>query len=217
VGGADGSAATSGTADASAKPPAPSDGLPILHVIGGDEPVGICGSGLVDAMAFLLRHGIVDASGLLLDSDEVPAPYAAHLGTEAGVNAFYLNASHTIYLTQKDVRNLQLAKSAICSGIYTLLEESGTALASVARLSVAGGFGQFLNLASAAAIGLFPRELLNRAQSVGNTAIEGASAALLSSSARSELAEITMNCRYLELSTSPAFNGYFMDLMMFPA
>ena len=100
-------------------------------------------------------------------------------------------------------------------GIETLMERRGIDVLDVAKLLIAGGFGQYLDLRNAARIGLFPEELLDKASSVGNTSIEGASAALFSSAAREELARIVEACDYVELSGDAAFNAHYIDAMMF--
>ena len=113
------------------------------------------------------------------------------------------------------MRNLQLAKAAVCAGIYTLLDATGKDVSDIESLEIAGGFGAFLNLKSAAEIGLFPEELLPCASSVGNTSGEGATALLVSSAGRSREAEIVDKCDYLELSTSATFNSFYIEMMEF--
>lgn len=189
-----------------------------LEVIGGGAPVGICGTGLIDLVAFLLRHRIIDETGRLLsptETGEVADAFSSHIGIEDGQAVFYLTSDHSVYLTQADVRNLQLGKAAITAGIAVLLEKSGITLNDVHYLYLAGGFGRKLNLFSAAAIGLIPKKLLSKARAVGNTAIEGASAALLSQEARSRIHKIANRSAYVELSTDSTFNEYFMEALTF--
>jgi uncharacterized 2Fe-2S/4Fe-4S cluster protein (DUF4445 family) len=186
-----------------------------LEVIGGTKPVGICGTGLVDLAAFLVRHAIVDETGRFRSADTVSPAFAPSIGIEDGLAVFYLTSDHGIYLTQNDLRNLQLGKAAIAAGIEVLLEKSGLVLSDVSRLCLAGGFGRKLNLFSAATIGLIPRPLLSRAQAVGNTSIEGASAALLSTEARTRLEHLATASTYTELSSDPTFNDLFMDALTF--
>jgi uncharacterized 2Fe-2S/4Fe-4S cluster protein (DUF4445 family) len=186
-----------------------------LEVIGGGTPVGICGTGLVDLVAFLLRHGIVDRAGVLLAAEKVSPSCAGRIGTEDGQTVFYLTDDRTVYLTQADVRNLQLGKAAIAAGIEVLLEQSGIALGDISRLCLAGGFGRRLNLFNAATIGLIPRQLLSKAQAVGNTSIEGATAALLSQEARTQLEHLATTSTYTELSCDPSFNTLFMNAIAF--
>lgn len=194
------------------------DGSLELEVIGGEEPVGICGTGLIDAVAVLLELGIVDETGRMLDEDETAdevgdEKLAARVFELDGHPAFRLAGE--IAITQEDIRNLQLAKAAVMGGIETLMERRGIDVLNVAKLLIAGGFGQYLDLRNAARIGLFPEELLDKAASVGNTSIEGASAVLLSSAACEELARIVEVCDYVELSGDAAFNAHYIDAMMF--
>lgn len=189
------------------------DGELSLSVIGGGEAVGICGTGLIDAVALMLDLGVVDGSGLLLDDDEVPEELARFIGEFDGENAFFLTDG--VCVTQKDVRCLQLAKSAVCAGVLTMLEHRGIEAGDVGELLIAGGFGEYLNLESAARIGLFPEGMLPVARSVGNTAIEGATAVLASNAARERLAEVVGATTYLELSTSATFNALYVETMLF--
>ena len=185
------------------------------EVIGDVAPIGICGTGIIDAVALMARLGIVDETGYLLGADELDGPLAALVGEEDGRNVFYLTPDRTLFITQNDVRNLQLAKAAVCAGILVLCDAAGIRAADIESLEIAGGFGAYLNLQSAADIGLFPRELLPLAQSVGNTAGEGASALLVSGQARTREAQIAAKCDYLELSTSAEFNDFYIEMMEF--
>jgi uncharacterized 2Fe-2S/4Fe-4S cluster protein (DUF4445 family) len=186
-----------------------------LEVIGGAKPIGICGTGLIDLVALLVRHGIVDETGKLLGAKEVSPAFVPSVGIEEGLTVFYLTSDHSIYLTQGDIRNLQLGKAAIAAGIGVLLEKSGFTLTDINRLCLAGGFGRKLNLFSAATIGLIPRQLLSRAKAVGNTSIEGASAALLSQQARTKLEHLAARSTYTELSCDPSFNERFLNALVF--
>jgi uncharacterized 2Fe-2S/4Fe-4S cluster protein (DUF4445 family) len=186
-----------------------------LRVIGDGVPVGICGTGLVDTVAFMLERGIIDKTGRFLGFDEIPAEFEPFIGKELGASVFYLTEDHSLYVTQDDIRNLQLAKAAIHAGIRVLLDKRGLQADDIDSLLVAGGFGQALTIRSAATIGLFPRSLARRACSVGNTAIEGASVALFSAAARDELISIAARCDHIELSMTPEFNGYYMNSLYF--
>ena len=191
------------------------DGEIVAKVVGDVAPIGICGTGIVDAVALLVRLGVVDDTGYLLGSDELDGSLAALAGREDDRNVFYLTADRSIFITQDDVRNLQLAKAAVCAGIYTMMKDAGVSVEDIDTLEIAGGFGAYLDLESAAAIGLFPKELLARASSVGNTSGEGATAMLVSSAARAREAEIAGMCDYLELSTSAEFNEFYIEMMEF--
>lgn len=186
-----------------------------LKTFGDIEPVGICGSGLIDLISCLLKLGVMDETGYLLGTDEMEGPLATHLGTVAGEKVFFLTEDHGVYLTQRDIRSLQLAKAAICGGVMTLVDAYGCTLDDIATLKIAGGFGSHMRLESAADIGLFPYQLLTRAQAVGNSAGEGASAVLVSRIAREDIQTIATTCEYLELSTSQVFNDQYIDAMGF--
>ena len=186
-----------------------------IGVVGDAAPIGICGTGIVDAVAMMVRLGVVDETGYLLGADELDEPLASLVGREDDHNVFYLVPDRSIYITQTDVRSLQLAKAAVCAGILTMVEAAGIQVSDIGQLEIAGGFGAYLNLESAAAIGLFPKELLSCALSVGNTSGEGATALLVSSVAQQREDEIVEKCDYLELSTSSEFNEFYVEMMEF--
>ncbi|MBQ9043597.1 MAG: DUF4445 domain-containing protein [Eggerthellaceae bacterium] len=191
------------------------DGEVKIGVVGDVAPIGICGTGIVDAVALMVRLGVVDDTGYLLGADELEEPLASFAGRENDRNVFYLTPDHSIYITQNDVRSLQLAKAAVCAGILTMVEAAGIQVSDIKQLEIAGGFGAYLNLKSAAGIGLFPKELLSCASSVGNTSGEGATALLVSSAARTREDVIVEKCDYLELSTSSEFNEFYVEMMEF--
>ena len=201
------------------------DGL-IIHTIDDAAPFGICGTGIIDAVAVLLDAGIIDETGHMLDADEArdalddrafaPSVLDALIERlEEDERSVRFRLAPGIYLTQADVRNVQLAKAAICAGIHTLLGEYGCTVNDIETLSIAGGFGKFLNTHSAARIGLFPPELIDRVRSIGNAAIEGASALLVSQLAHEVAQDIKQSSEYVELSTSMAFNMHYVECMGF--
>ncbi len=195
------------------------EGSLLVETIEDSPAQGICGSGLIDVLALLLDAGILEESGLMLEADEldvaVPPALAERLGTHEGMAAFWVTPQ--IAVTQRDVRNVQLAKAAICAGMLTLLQSARVQPDQVARLDIAGGLGQNVDLRNAVRIGLFPEELLGVAHSVGNMAIEGAALALEGEAAREELGRIAQGARYLELSTSSLFNENYLEAMEFPS
>ena len=191
------------------------DGELKTSVVGDVDPIGVCGTGVVDAVALMVRMGVVDDTGFLLDADEVDGPITRYMGVENDGNVFYLTEDRTVYITQNDVRSLQLAKAAVCAGILTMVDAADIEVSSIETLDIAGGFGAYLNLESAAAIGLFPAKLLPCAKSVGNTSGEGATALVLSNTAREREAHIVDLCDYLELSLSSEFNDYYIQMMEF--
>lgn len=169
-------------------------GILKAHVIGGGKPVGICGSGLVDAVACMLDEEIVDESGFLEDEPFV--------------------IEEPVSLTKQDIRMLQLAKSAICAGLLTLVKSEKIRPSDISTLYIAGGFGNYLNKESAARIGLLPKELTRNSEVVGNAALAGASMMLLNRNIRDEAAQITKTAKVLDLSTNPIFSDYYMSAMM---
>ena len=192
------------------------DGKVVCSVIGGGEAVGLCGSGLIDALAVMLDLGAVDETGRVLDieEDNIPdeaAPYLFLLDDEP---AFRLTGD--IAVTQGDVRKVQLGKGAIAAGVQVLLDSYGTDHSHISALLLAGGFGSFIRPESAARIGLIPAQLLHVTRAVGNAAAQGAQEALVSAEARERLACLQKNMNYKELSGLPAFNTAYMEAMMFP-
>ena len=165
------------------------------HVIGGGAPKGICGSGVIDALACLLELEQLDETGLL---EQDPAPVAP-----------------PVCLTQKDVRMVQLAKSAICAGLRTLLRVEGLCGADAAELAVAGGFGSYLDLDSAGRIGLLPEELVPRVRVLGNAALSGAAMLLLNRGFIPHSEALAAGARTVDLSTSAEFMSAYTEGMFF--
>lgn len=189
---------------------------PACTVIGDGEATGLCGSGLVDAMALLLTLQVVDETGRMLEPGEgdLPAAVATRLFRSGDEPAFRL--TEHMYVTQKDVRMLQLAKGAVAAGIQVMIDSYGVPLKEVKALLLAGGFGSYIRPVSAARIGLIPAELLSVTRSVGNAAAQGARIALISTQARERLNRLQTNMEYMELSGLAAFNDAYMDAMLFP-
>jgi uncharacterized 2Fe-2S/4Fe-4S cluster protein (DUF4445 family) len=197
-----------------------------LQVIGDVEPVGLCGSGLVDAVAVLVQAGLLDSSGRLIDAEPAKEshPGLAHrLGEINGERIFALHWSGApgdfddcIYLSQRDVRELQFAKAAISTGWHLLLEEMGVDVSDVQQVLLAGSFGSYLSPASAVRIGLVPKIPVLRIVSAGNVAGEGAKMTLLSSRERVGAQTLLEEVSYVELSDRPDFNDRFIELLAFP-
>ncbi len=197
-----------------------------LQVIGDVAPLGLCGSGLVDAVAELVKVGLLDASGRFV-TDEVAATLAPTLAprlTSIGQERVFVLHSPTpeappqdcVYLSQRDVRELQFAKGAIATGWALLLEELGVAPRDVQQVLLAGSFGSYLSAASAVRIGLVPKLPVLRIVSAGNVAGEGAKMALLSSRERAGATALLEEVRYVELSDRSDFNDRFIDHLSFP-
>jgi uncharacterized 2Fe-2S/4Fe-4S cluster protein (DUF4445 family) len=187
-----------------------------LQVIGGDVPPrGICGSGLVDIVAQLLLSGLLDASGKLKNREEVAEhPLSDRLTTVEGVRAFEL--APNVYLTQRDVRELQFAKGSIATGIKVLMDVMGVTADDLDEVLLAGSFGSYLNPESAKIIGLVPPVHVDRILSVGNTAGEGAKMTLLSFRERQVAFELPEKIEYVELSGRSDFNDSFVSVLKFP-
>jgi uncharacterized 2Fe-2S/4Fe-4S cluster protein (DUF4445 family) len=185
------------------------DGEVDLTVIGDVEPVGLCGSGLVDAVAELVGAGILDRSGrFVLGASE-------RLDKIGDENVFYL--SDDVYLTQRDVRELQFAKASIATGWGILCRDLGIEPEEIAQVLLGGSFGSYLSAASAVKIGLVPRLPLVRIVSAGNVAGEGAKIAALSVTERAAANAVLDEVEYVELSGRTDFNDLFIDQLAFPA
>jgi uncharacterized 2Fe-2S/4Fe-4S cluster protein (DUF4445 family) len=187
-----------------------------LQIIGGDvEPIGICGSGLVDAVAQMLLVGILDHSGRMKSRDDLPHhPLADRLIAVEGVRAFLL--AEGVYLTQRDVRELQFAKGSIATGIKVLMDIMGVTTADIDEIFLGGSFGSYLNPESAKIIGLVPPVDVDRIIAVGNSAGEGAKIALLSYRERQVAFELPSRLEYVELSGRADFNDTFVEVLKFP-
>lgn len=167
-----------------------------LHTIGDAPAVGLCGSGLLDAVAAGLQLELIDETGAMEEELEL-AP---------GVT-----------LLPKDVRAVQLAKAAIGAGIRTLLETAGITPRDVQKVFIAGGFGSHLDIDNAAAIGLIPKDLASRVSVIGNAALSGAVAVLLDRDHRHAIRQIAGRACHVDLGGNPSFNEHYMEQMFFDA
>jgi uncharacterized 2Fe-2S/4Fe-4S cluster protein (DUF4445 family) len=199
------------------------DGDLELGVIGSVEPEGLCGSGLVDAVAALWGARLLDASGRFVTVDEARelAPKMAERFTDIqGERVFILHwrgdVRDSVYLSQRDVRELQFAKAAIATGWATLMEDFGVVPSEVQQVLLAGSFGSYLSPASAILIGLVPKLPVLRIVSAGNVAGEGAKMALLSQRERAGAHALLEEVTYVELSDRRDFNDRFIDQLAFP-
>jgi uncharacterized 2Fe-2S/4Fe-4S cluster protein (DUF4445 family) len=196
-----------------------------LGVIGDVEPRGLCGSGLVDAVSELVRVGLLDSSGRFVPehvaAELVPAlaPRLTRVGEE---RVFVLHQptpdappEECVYLSQRDVRELQFAKAAISTGWSLLLGELGLEQRDVQQVLLAGSFGSYLSPAAAVRIGLVPQLPVLRIVAAGNVAGEGAKMALLSVRERAGAAALLEEVRYVELSDRPDFNDAFVEQLAF--
>ena len=180
-------------------------------VIGNDRPIGICGSGLIDALAVLLQAGIIDENGTIQSGNELPILFRSYVFESQTQYAVHIAPG--VYITQEDIRKLQLAKGAIAAGIDVLFREYRCKAAEIDDLTFAGGFGNYINKASAAAIGIFPKELLDKTREVGNAAGNGAIAAALSKEAWDKAISISRKMQYIELASYPGFEDLYVEHM----
>ena len=194
-------------------------------IIGDTKPRGICGSGLIDLIAELLRVGIIDETGRLLDAGEIeglsPDLLERIRPGEAGNEFVVTWAGETadgsdIVLTQRDIRELQLAKGAIRAGTMILQKVLGIKDEDIDELLLAGAFGNYIRKESAMGMGLLPRIPLERIRSVGNAARVGARLCLISQASLEEATRLARKIDYVELSGRPDFQEAFMDAMLFP-
>jgi len=186
-----------------------------LKTITDAEPVGICGSGLLDIVAELVRHGIIDRGGKFADpeTDSLPPTLKERLTRENGKTVFRI--SDTVYLSQKDVRQVQLAKGAIRAGIEFLLQEKGIDAVQVDRVLIAGSFGYHLRERSLLTLGLLPGEFAGMVEFVGNTSRSGGEALLLNTGLRLELEALIEEIEVVELTKRKDFDRVFLAAMGF--
>jgi uncharacterized 2Fe-2S/4Fe-4S cluster protein (DUF4445 family) len=186
-----------------------------LSVMGGGKPIGICGSGLVDAIATLLDLRILDETGKMANPSALPDELAEkirkRLKKEGREKKFCL--SNKVYISQKDVRQVQAAKAAVAAGIHILTKKLGIETNQIARVLIAGAFGSYVNPKSAKRIGLIPDVPLDRVISVGNSALEGAKMYLLSRRVRKTADEIHKIVELRELSAEKDFMQEFVSQM----
>ncbi len=187
-----------------------------LSVKGNATPRGICGSGLIDAVAEMLKEGIIDPKGRIGD-DAGSGQYSERIRKVDRVMEFILydNGADAISITQKDIREIQLAKGAIRSGADILTEEMGIGPGDIKTVLIAGSFGNYLKAESIAKIGLVPKELKERIRFVGDAALSGAVEAASDPDAKKGIERLSQEIRYIELSSDKRFNDYFIRRLSF--
>jgi uncharacterized 2Fe-2S/4Fe-4S cluster protein (DUF4445 family) len=186
------------------------DGKVIYQTIGEAPPIGICGSGVLDALAQLYVAGIIDSGGRFDES----YPGVRMNGNTAEfvlVEVDGKDRDSDIVITQKDVRELQLAKAAIRSGIQLLLEKNGFTEEDISRVIIAGAFGSYIDLSSAMTVGLLPSLPNEKFEQIGNAAGMGAKINLISLASREEARDIVSRTRYIELASTPEFKNAFIE------
>ncbi len=188
-----------------------------IQTIGNKPPAGICGTGVIEAVAELLRAGLIDETGML---DE---EYFDNGFPLASMPSDEPEKESCIILTQKDIREIQLAKSAIRAGFEVLLKRFGTDYNGISRLYIAGGFGYYLDVKKAAGIGMIPGELIDKAEAVGNSSLNGVIRFLKALNEKDSSEQKTIHClttlaesgEEISLSSDPDFSSLYMQYMMF--
>jgi len=178
--------------------------------------IGICGSGIVTIVAQLLTNNIVDETGRFYDEDErdaIPENLRKRIVIFEKMTAFEITDG--IYITQKDIREIQNAKASFAAGVITLVKRYGITYDEIDNLYLAGGFGNYIDIKGAVEIGLFPRELENKVIPSGNTAGTGATMCLLSAAKMRKIEKISKEIEYIELSSDPEFTDQYIECMMF--
>ena len=184
------------------------DGTVRTQTIGGKPPVGICGSGILDAVAVMVEQGVIDRRGAIQPSHPL-VQNRAFILAPAGTNG----SDGAISVSRKDVAEIQLAKAAIRAGVEILLGKAGIDANAIQSIVIAGAFGTYISVESALRIGMFPDLPLERFQQIGNAAGMGACQLLLSQRTRTQAAALTETLEYIELTTHPDFQAIFVDSM----
>lgn len=177
------------------------------HVIGGGNAKGICGSGIIDAVAVMLELGLISRSGRLIAAEKAPESLRSRFTEINGARAFILCGD--VYLSVHDIHKVQLAKAAIRGGIELLLKGK-----TVEEIIVAGGFGKYINVRSAIRIGLLPQIPGTIVRQAGNAAAKGA-AMLLESGTEEKLRSLAEKCTYIDLSSSGEFSENYISYLNF--
>jgi len=192
------------------------DGIEI-SIIGGSIAKGICGSGMIDMIAELFKTGIIDESGRfqdpeLLKTSLLPDVYKAIEKSDEG---YQFRIAPDVVVTQRDVREIQLAKGAIRGGIKTIMKEAGTEIGDLDKILIAGAFGNFIDVYNALTLNIIPNIPVDRIKFIGNTSGAGARICLLNKDLRNAAQEIADMTRYIELSGRPDFQETFTDSLFF--
>ena len=191
-----------------------------LKIIGETKPVGLCGSGILAAVRELLKIGLIKPDGRVLKNDDLPPndPRKAICTEFNGKPAIRLaDPPHEIIITQKDVRQVQLAKGAVLSALKALLAKTGLGMADLDRVIVAGQFGAYLPVDSLTGCGIIPEEFSEKIEYAGNTSKVGAYMALMSYRIQDEMEELAREIDYFELGNIDNYDRLFASAMKFPA
>ena len=198
------------------------DGQIEIEVIKDKRPIGLCGSGIVDTVGELIKAGLIgEKGGIISEKSALPRPTINPLGNRLidmdGEKAFWLHVDNNpVFVTQQDVREVQLAKGAIKAGIEILLEEFGAEAEEIDQVYLAGAFGNYLRKENILRIGVLPQIDVDRIVSVGNAAGQGSKLALINRGKMEEINRIAREVEYIELSFRSDFTEKFMSAMSFP-
>jgi uncharacterized 2Fe-2S/4Fe-4S cluster protein (DUF4445 family) len=182
------------------------------RTIGGGRPVGVCGSGMLDAVAQMVNQGIIDSGGRMHKGHPLVRAYEGQLQVQVASSGGSLSRED-IVITQGDVRELQLAKAAIRTGINVLLKSAGIAATDVKRIIIAGTFGNYIDIKSAVRVGMLPDLPMRRFSQVGNAAGAGACMVLVSGMAREKTEQMARCVKYLELADRPDFMELYVEAL----
>jgi uncharacterized 2Fe-2S/4Fe-4S cluster protein (DUF4445 family) len=192
------------------------------HVIGDSKVAGLCGSGIIDLIAGLLKLKIIQTNGRLLKREECPDSISSKIKERIVQENKFLLASakesisgEPIYLTQKDIREIQLAKGAVAAGIRILLKEANIEDNDIDEIVLTGAFGNIIKTASAIKIGIIPAISIGKVKSIGNAAGQGAEKLLLSETLRDIADKLSKKIFYVELSSHSDFQNIFTDSLFF--
>ena len=198
------------------------EGTVDVQTIGDIPAKGICGSGIIDSISEMIKAGIIETTGRFAEPGSVDRKLRSRIITGDNgepefviVRADEFGTETDITITQKDVRELQLAKSAIASGISILLDKAGIRARDIERLVLAGAFGNYIRKESALGINVFPGFRREQIRFIGNAAGYGAIMMLLSKNELQKSLETAKQCRYVEVGALPEFQSYFAEMMMF--
>jgi uncharacterized 2Fe-2S/4Fe-4S cluster protein (DUF4445 family) len=196
-----------------------------IVVIGGTKPRGICGSGLIDVIAEMAKSGVINETGRLAtqpeDLEVLPPLLQKRIRKGEQGGEFVLawaqdtTTGEDVVLTQKDIRELQLAKGAMRAGVEVLMTEMGISKEQLDRVLLAGAFGNYIKKKSALGIGLLPEIPIERVSAIGNAAGDGAKMALLSIVERTRATELADHAEHIELSTRKDFQEEFIKALSF--
>lgn len=195
-----------------------SEGRIALSTIGGAPPVGICGSGVLEAVSEMLREGILDRSGRIRPPHEIDSNLGNRVTGIGGSTSFvlYRDAAGTVHLSQEDIRQVQLAKAAVRAGMEVLFRHAGISALQVARVVLTGSFGAVLSPEWLKNVGIFSENMVIIADFIREGALAGIEQALRDADGLAQVNELARRIRVIPLSGTPSFERHFLEQMDFP-